>query len=88
MAELIKADGTKRKVKPKNLVHFTLDELRHHVKGNIQIVETKDDRLIVLNEEGKIRQLSVNKKATRLYEYGGYDYIVGDVLIIDKNQIR
>ena len=88
MAELIKSSGRKKKVSPKNLVHFTLEELQKYVGGKIQIVETKGNQLMVINEEGKLLELPANKRATRLYKYSPYDYIVGDALIIKKNQIR
>ena len=87
MAELIKTNGRKRNVTPKNDTDFTLEELQKYVGGNIQIVKTNDDRLMVINEEGKIFNLDQNRRATKLYEYGGYDIIMGDVLVIDKNQI-
>jgi hypothetical protein len=88
MAKIIKTDGSVKYVKPKNLVHFTIDELRKHVAANIQIVETSNDKLLVINEEGKLFNLPHNEKATKLYKYNTYDYIVGDALVIDKNQIR
>ena len=87
MAELIKSSGRKRNVIPKNDKDFKLEELQKYVGGNIQIVKTNDDRLMVVNEEGKIFNLNYNRKATKLYEYGSCDEIRGDVLVIDKNQI-
>ena len=88
MAILIKASGRKKSVYPDNQTNFTLEELRKYVGGSIQMVQTKDDRIIVMNEEGKIKKLLPNKRATKLYEYGEYDYIVGDVLVVQKNQIK
>jgi hypothetical protein len=87
MAELIKANGRKKSVTPKNDSNFTLEELQKYVGGNIQIVKTNDKRLMVINEEGKIFNLDHNRRATKLYEYGSCDIIMGDVLVIDKNQI-
>jgi hypothetical protein len=87
MAELIKSSGRKTNVNPKNDTDFTLEELQKYVGGNIQIVKTNDDRLMIINEEGKIFDLDINRRATKLYEYGSCDIIMGDVLVIDKNQI-
>jgi|15BtaG_2_1085339.scaffolds.fasta_scaffold08164_3 uncharacterized GH25 family protein len=88
MAILIKANGRKKTVSPDNNTDFSLKELQKYVGGSIQMVQTKDDRVIVMNEEGKIKKLLPNKRATKLYEYGEYDYIVGDVLVVQKNQIK
>ena len=88
MAILIKANGRKKTISPDNQTNFTLEELQKYVGGSIQMVQTKDDRIIVMNEEGKIKKLLPNKRATKLYEYGEYDYIVGDVLVVQKNQIK
>ena len=88
MAILIKANGRKKTVSPDNNTDFSLKELQKYVGGSIQMVQTKDDRIIVMNEEGKIKKLLPNKRATKLYEYGEYDYIVGDVLVVQKNQIK
>ena len=87
MAKLIKSDGSFKYVKPKNKENFTLSELQNYVGGHVEIVETKTGRLMVINEEGNLLRLQKNRKATDLYEYGGTDIIVGDVLVIDKNQI-
>jgi len=88
MAKIIKTDGSVKYVKPKNETNFSLEELQRYVGGYIEIVETKNKKLMVLNEEGKLMRLQKNRKATDLYEYGGGDMIVGDVLIINKNQIK
>jgi hypothetical protein len=88
MAILIKANGRKKNVYPDNKTDFSLKELQKYVGGSIQMVETKDNRIIVMNEEGKIKGLMPNRRATKIYQYGLYDYIVGDVLVVQKNQIK
>ena len=87
-AEIIKANGDRMFVEPENKKEFTLKELQGFVGGYIQIVETRDSRLIVLNEEGKLNKLPTNGIATAYYKYGKKDVIVGDVIIINKDQIR
>lgn len=87
MAKIIKTDGNIKYVKPKNNKDFSLEELQKIIGGHIQIVKTKRGKLMVINEEGKLLRLQKNRKATDLYEYGGTDIIVGDVLVIDKDQI-
>jgi hypothetical protein len=87
-AEIIRANGDRMFVEPENKKEFTLKELQGFVGGYIQIVETRDSRLIVLNEEGKLNKLPTNGIATAYYKYGKKDAIVGDVIIINKDQIR
>ena len=87
MAQLIKVNGETIDITPDNETNFTLKELQKYVGGIIQIVSTKKGRLMVINEEGKLFNLQKNNIATGLYEYGEEDIVVGDVVIIDKDQI-
>ena len=87
MAQLIKVNGETIDVTPTNNTNFTLEELQKYVGGIIQIIGTKSKKLMIINEEGKLFNLKKNNKATKLYEYGSEDMVVGDVLIIDENQI-
>ena len=76
-------------VNPKNGIDFQLAELREIVGGHIEVAETKFPGLImVLDEEGKLKEKPINKLATLLYKYGDQDPIVGDVLICNQNQIK
>jgi hypothetical protein len=87
-AEIIRVNGDRMFVDPENKKDFKLRELQDIVSGYIQIVETTDGRLIVTNEEGKLKKLPTNGIATAYYKYGKKDVIVGDVIIINKDQIR
>ena len=76
-------------VHPKNGTDFKLEELRKIVGGHIEIAETKFDGIImVLDEEGKLKEKPINRMATHMYKYGDQDPIVGNVLICNKNQIK
>ena len=86
-AQIINTYGDVKSVKPKNNNTFTLKELQSFVDGYIQIVKTRDDRLMIMNEEGKINRLPYNEIATSLYIYGSHDVVVGDVLVTDKELI-
>lgn len=86
-AQIINTYGDVKSVKPKNNNTFTLKELQSFVDGYIQIVKTRDDRLMIMNEEGKINKLPYNEIATSLYIYGTHDVVVGDVLVTDKELI-
>jgi hypothetical protein len=76
-------------VKPKNGKDFQLEEMREYIGGGyIEIVTCHDrQRLMVLDEEGKLKGLPVNILASTIYG-NPYDVICGDVLVCQKNQIK
>lgn len=92
MALIYRASGDVENVEPKNGTDFSLEELQKIVDGLIEIKFLRDDegRVMILNEEGKLRNLLYNERATTLYRKFVYehDFIVGDVLICDKSQIK
>ena len=53
------------------------------VGGYIKIVNTKDNRWLILDEEGKNKHKPRNAEGTRLYQHGDHDAIVGDVVLCD-----
>lgn len=89
MATIIKANGLMQYVEPKNGSNFQLEELQEIVGGYIEVIYLNGNggRLMVCNEEGKLNRLPYNEKATELYGHRR-DYIVGDVLVCDNNQIK
>jgi len=86
---IIKSDSTMKDAKPDNGNKFTLQEMQYIVNGFIEILRSPGGNYMVVNEEGLLLDLPINKKATAIYreEFGGKDVIVGDVLICSKNQI-
>ena len=84
MAEIIKTTRERIEVTPKNGKYFTLEEMQAVVGGYIEIVYLKD-KLMIVNEEGRLNRLPLNYLATKMY---GKDFIVGDVLVCDINQVR
>ena len=86
--EIIRVDGSRAPYSPVG-AHYTLEELRKAIGGGyIQIVHTKDGRLIVMDEEGKLKGLPINAAATALYPYGEHDPVVGDVLVVNSSRIK
>ena len=85
--EIIRVDGTREPYPPKNGRDYKLPELQKAIGGGfIQVVKTLDGRIMVLDEEGKLKGFPVNPAATALYVHGLLDPIVGDVLVCqDKN---
>ena len=91
MATLIKVDGTKTVVTPRNKkTGFTLEEVYELLGCDcVQCVDVKNgaEKNMICDECGKCRigwRDRVNQEATRLFDetYGaGRDLIVGDVLM-------
>ena len=88
-AVIIKTDGTITETKPKNGTDFSLEELRAAIGGGyIEVIRTVDDgRIMVLDEEGKLKKLPVNPKATALYPNLA-DFICGDVLVCKRQMVK
>lgn len=85
-AILYKSDGTSQAVQPQDGQKFGLAELQQMVGGYIEVVPLSEGQLMVLNEEGKLRGLAVNREATvvALPFLGVGDFIVGDALVCDE----
>lgn len=84
MAKIIFSNGAEFDVVPKNGTDFSLEELQGVVDGYIEIVRLRDGRIMVVNEEGRLRGLKHNGKASVM----AADYIVGNVLVCDTGQVR
>jgi hypothetical protein len=92
MATHIKTDGTKTEVQPKNGTDFKLEELKEFIGGGwIEMVECWNPdyqgMVIILDEEGKLKNMPLNVAATDAYGVPHWDVIVGDVLICRKEEI-
>lgn len=90
MAELIKADGTRQEIVPENGKTFGLAELQKHVCGYIENVYLPNGKVMVINEEGRLYRLPLNKTATGIYRiaYNPFEIIVGDVVICDRGELN
>ena len=89
MGKLLKADGTTVDVSPANGTDYKLDELQKFVGGYIEVVNCKEEGMIlVINEEGKFLDLPWNSLASRLADIHFCDYIVGDALLCRDEEVR
>ena len=89
-AMIFHTDGTREKVVPANGSEFRLEEMQKMVGGIIEIIYFDDNTVMVINEEGKLLELPLNIDATvrfRAYYPNSDDYIVGDALVCDNEQI-
>ncbi|MBR0290891.1 MAG: DUF3846 domain-containing protein [Bacteroidales bacterium] len=96
MAKIIYASGLVAEVKPANGKWFTLEEKQRIVGGNIEIVPSREGNWLVVNEEGKLEGLPINRDATLLYAYGimtsekgfvVHDVLAGDVLYCSEKEL-
>lgn len=90
MAKVIPAVGVPYEIQPNNGKFFELEELQNVVGGYIEIVRLGNDKLMVVNEEGKLEQLPWNNIATSIYHRctRALDYIAGNALICNSNEIN
>jgi hypothetical protein len=91
MAQLIKADGETSKVLPTSGKFFTLKEMQAFVGGLIEF-RYMGDEIMVMNEEGKLIDLPINDEATKTLLESNLisrnDYVVGDVLICKRSEVK
>ena len=92
MAKIIKTTGETIYVQPKNGTDFQLAELQAIVEGYIEIVRLDDQGTeMVVNEEGKFT-CAYNSVATAVAHLCRAipinDYVCGNVLVCNNNQIK
>lgn len=87
MATLLLATGEKREISPRNGKKFSLEELQKLVGGYVEFLGFGNGRAFVMDEEGRLKGLPLNREATRIAARLGYDYIVGDVLEVRRGEI-
>jgi hypothetical protein len=84
---LITTDGTRKKVSIE-----TFDQARQMVcnfqyNSSAQIIVLTDGTFMVIDEDGKLKNLEINEIATEIAHESNSiypsDYIVGDVLVVD-----
>ena len=89
LSTIIRTDGTRQNVEPKNKKDFQLDELQEIVEGYIEIVPLSSTQIMVVNEEGHIHKKPYNHLATlTAYLAGIREVIVGNVLVCDSDKVK
>lgn len=89
MALIIKSSGEEIVTHPKANGKFSLEEIQAAVGGYIERVCLSEGKQMFLNEEGKLNNLPFNQKATVLTRgiLAYDDFIVGDVIIVEKGEV-
>lgn len=95
MATLIKTNGEKTEVKPKNGKAFTYEELHSFVGGTIDTPVMPSGRSLVVNDNGKLEKLPKNDEASKIwqeeypidkYPENNDELIVGDALLLSEEE--
>lgn len=88
MSDILIKDGTTRPIAPMNGTDYSLREMQHYVGGPIETLRV-GKKIMVVNEEGKIRGMKLNKVATDKIIMDGYsDYICGPAMLIEPSHIN
>jgi len=90
MAQLYRTNGTIEEYpEPANGTDYTLEEMQAAIGGGyVQILATIDGRIMIVDEEGKLKGFSRNEAASREVILFAGDYISGDALVCEKSQIQ
>lgn len=82
MAQIIYPDGTSKEMRPGNGKYFSLEEKQKIVGGLIEIADCiHPEKVLIINEEGKLENLPFNPQATLLYKWHIHEGKVWDVLV-------
>ena len=89
-AKIIYTDKEAEDYTPKNGKTFELDEMQGIVGGYIEIINLKDGRMMIVDEEGKLNNKAVNIPATNILRRDHFttDYIVGTAIVCDADMIE
>jgi hypothetical protein len=80
-ATVMHPDGTTTELEPADGDQFTLEQMQEAVGGYVEQLAFPDGELLLFDEDGRMKQLPFNERATRwLRERGRYDSIVGPAM--------
>ena len=86
---LVTSSGTMREISPMNGEYYKLHEMQYYVGGYIETVNVGNGKVLVMDEEGKLKGKLPNKIATVwLLTEGINDWIAGDAILIDRKHIK
>lgn len=86
-AKLILCDGTQKTIEIKTIAQARELICSEGYNSPIEMINLSNHRIIIMDEEGKLKRLPMNSEATRLAHEEECifpsDYICGDVILID-----
>ena len=78
-----------KEISPRDGDKFTLEEMQQYVGGDIEVIPVGDGKVLVVDEDGKLKGKHVNTIATGwLRQVNPADYVVGDALLLDRKHIK
>ena len=89
-AKIIYTDKEAEDYTPKNGKTFELTEMQEIVGGYVEPIRLNDGRMIIVDEEGKSKDKTVNIPATNILRRDHFttDYIVGTAIVCDADMIE
>ena len=84
MGYFISTSVEPQKVSPQKGSHYTLKELQAYVEGYIEIVYVEDNVIMVVNEEGMLRDMHFNPIASKIARQP----IFGNALLCLSSEIK
>lgn len=86
---LVKCTGTLQPIRPMNGESYTLLEMQHYVGGYIETVNMGNGKVLIVDEEGKLKGKLPNRIATGWLQVEGiHDFVAGDAMLIDRKRIK
>ena len=87
---LLKVNGERVDVAPKNGKDYKIEELQGFVGGYIEIIRLSQSQIMVVNEEGAINGMRVNNNASLAVSmvFGFHYPIFGDVLVCPDEMVK
>lgn len=87
--DVLVSNGVLKPIKPMNGQYYTLQELQHYVGGYIETLTFSNGKVLVFDEEGKLKGRPVNRIATAWITLDGLcDFIAGDAVLIDGEHFK
>lgn len=90
-AIVLSPNGQSSVVSPDNGNDFSLEQAQSIVGGYVEVIPLKNGKIMILNEEGKLKDLTLNRQATDL-AHESYlpadDYIVGHVIVCESSMFQ
>ena len=92
MAKVYRVNGNVEDVRPKNGKHFSLEEMYALIGCEWVEFVYLSNGIMVVDEEGKLNAKEYNDKATAIASVDQAiclgDWIAGDALVCDNNEVR
>ena len=92
MGFLIKVDHIPVEVHPANGSDFSAEEIHELIGGHFELVPLKNDMMLLVDEEGKIKSQEYNVMATAVAKenciYPFNDFIAGDALLCNSIEVK